>query len=305
MIATNKEQSARLLQCGASADTARDNTHQYGSRPTPIIQFDKEGNLIARHSGIREAERATGISHSFIIRCCKGKSLKAQEFIFLYEHDATSIMNRVSQLPNVQPLSIQNEIWKDIEGFEGIYQVSNLGRVKSCDRNVKCGRGSKRMPSQILYQHVLSLHGGTYRQCQVHLWLNGEENKFIVARLVAKAFIPNPHNLPQVNHKDEDPTNNHVDNLEWCTCAYNLAYNDGRARRAETRRKSYKRVLQIDNNDNVVREWESAIAAARGIGCALGSVSRVINGYRKYVRGFRFVWKDEWLTANGYKLNKT
>ena len=202
------------------------------------------------------------------------------------------------------PLSIQDEVWKEIKGYEGLYQVSNLGRVKSCDKIVKCGSGSKRMPSRILSQYISKLHGGTYKQCNVHLRANGEDKKFIVARLVAQAFIPNPNDLPQVNHKDEDPTNNHVDNLEWCTCAYNLAYNNGCARRAETRRKSYKRVLQIDDNGNVVKEWESAIAAARGIGCALGSVSRAIRGARKTTRGYRFVWKDEFLTSNGYKFNE-
>lgn len=305
-IATNRDQSARLLKCGVpaeSADMMIKASHRYGSRPIPILQFDRNGNFIARHNGIREAERATGITHGFIARCCKGKAIKAQDFIFLYEHDADSITNRLSQITDAHPLSIQNELWRDVLGLEGQYQVSNLGRVKSYDKIVKCGSGFKRMYSQILSQYISKLHGGTYKQCNVHLRVNGKNKGFIVARLVAQAFIPNPDNLPQVNHKDEDPTNNHVDNLEWCTCAYNLTYNNGCARRAETRKNNYKRVLQIDNDGNVVREWESAIAASRGIGCALASVSRVINGYRKHVRGYKFVLKDEWLTAQGYKLN--
>ena len=105
-IATTPEQSQRLLACGVPADTADmaiKNTHRYGSRPTPIIQFDENGNFIARHNGIREAERATGITHGFITRCCKGKALKAQGFIFLYEHDAESITDRISQRSDAQP----------------------------------------------------------------------------------------------------------------------------------------------------------------------------------------------------------
>ena len=306
-IATNQNQSASLLQCGVSADTAdmmREQSHRYGSHPTPIIQFDENGNFIARHNGIREAERATGITHGAIARCCKGRTAKVRGYIFLYEHDASDVVNRKSPSTSVAPMLIQGEVWSDIIGYEGLYQVSNMGRVRSCKRIVTCGFGTKIMESQIISTQILSRHKDSYKQCYVSLSKDGEGKKFIVARLVAKAFIPNPHNLPQVNHKDEDPTNNHVDNLEWCTCAYNLTYNNGCARRAETRRKSYKRVLQIDGNGSVVKEWESAIAAARGMGCALASISRAINGHRKHVRGYKFVWKDEWLTANGYKLNE-
>lgn len=96
------------------------------------------------------------------------------------------------------------EEWKDVVGFEGFYQVSNLGNVKR--------------------KKLLRLSGGG-RYVQVILSKNGKSYGKSVHRLVATAFLPNPDNLPCVNHKDENPKNNCVDNLEWCTYKYNNEYN--------------------------------------------------------------------------------
>lgn len=98
-----------------------------------------------------------------------------------------------------------------MEGYEGKYQVSNLGRIKSLSyRNTGI--------SKIL---VPKINKGYY---EIGLYLNGIRKMFFVHRLVALTFIPNPNNLPQINHIDEDKTNNCVDNLEWCTQAYNNIY---------------------------------------------------------------------------------
>lgn len=116
-----------------------------------------------------------------------------------------------------------NEIWKDIKGYEGIYQISNFGNVKSLDRYVFAGNGANHK-----YQHIkerkLKLNGGE-KYIQVILCKNGKTKPFLVHRLVAEAFIPNSDNLPCVNHKDEDTKNNNVNNLEWCTYKYNNEYN--------------------------------------------------------------------------------
>lgn len=115
------------------------------------------------------------------------------------------------------------EIWKDVTGYEGLYQVSNFGNVKSCDRVVLAG-----MNSNHTYQHIksklLKTGGGKYKQ--VILCKDGKIKAFTVHRLVAQAFIPNPNNLPCINHKDENPSNNRADNLEWCTYKYNNEYNN-------------------------------------------------------------------------------
>lgn len=126
-------------------------------------------------------------------------------------------------------LNIMQEEWKDIQGYEGLYQVSNLGRVKSCSRIVYTGNGVKHK-YQRLREHILKSSGAKYRQ--VILCKNGKTKQGLLHRLVAEAFIPNPDNLPCINHKDENPLNNRADNLEWCSYKYNNEYNNriGRCR---------------------------------------------------------------------------
>lgn len=124
-----------------------------------------------------------------------------------------------------------NEIWKPVVGYEGLYEVSNLGRVKSL--------GNTRGPSRfrgietIMRQEVSKF--GYYR---VALRKDKKYKHFYVHRLVAEAFIPNPDNLPYVNHKDESRTNNCVDNLEWCTQRYNVNYANSQKKKAESFKKS-------------------------------------------------------------------
>lgn len=113
------------------------------------------------------------------------------------------------------------EIWKDIPNFEGLYQVSNLGNVKTLDKYVNSGikNNSKvKRIGKILKQY----NKGGY--LQVSLRKNYKRYYFGIHRLVAMAFIPNPNNYPQVNHKDENKLNNCVENLEWCTAQYNCNY---------------------------------------------------------------------------------
>lgn len=107
------------------------------------------------------------------------------------------------------------EEWKDITGYEGLYQVSNLGRVRRSGKILKGGYNNKGY-------HTINL-------CK-----NGISKSFFVHRLVAIAFIPNPNNFPIVNHKDENPKNNCVDNLEWCTKSYNATYGTAKERKAQT-----------------------------------------------------------------------
>lgn len=111
------------------------------------------------------------------------------------------------------------EIWKDIKGYEGLYQVSNLGRVKSLTRKVKTFNGVRTSKGQLL--KPLKTNRGYYR---VDLRQN-QTNKYVaIHRLVAEAFVPNPNNYHIVNHKDSNQTNNNADNLEWCTQSYNVKY---------------------------------------------------------------------------------
>lgn len=135
------------------------------------------------------------------------------------------------------------EIWKTIEGHEN-YQVSNYGRVKSIERDYVNSKGI----SHHVEEHFMKLSTNTHHgYTQVMVSLAGPTMcRLIVARLVAKAFIPNPDNLPQVNHKDENPYNNNADNLEWCTCKYNNTYNGLAAKRITKRYKA----IEVYNADH-------------------------------------------------------
>ena len=106
------------------------------------------------------------------------------------------------------------EIWKPIEGYEGLYEVSNLGRVRSLDRfYYRLHKGKVLSPTKDRYGYLT-----------VTLNCNGKSKTIKIHRLVAQAFLPNPDNLPQVNHKDEVKSNNCVDNLEWCSAKYNVNF---------------------------------------------------------------------------------
>ena len=111
------------------------------------------------------------------------------------------------------------EEWRDIEGYEGLYQVSNLGRVKSLARVVIRSDGKPNTVNEKILKY-----GMNRGYCAVVLCKDGKKKMYKVHRLVAMAFLRNPHNLPEVNHKDEDKKNNCVDNLEWCTSLYNINY---------------------------------------------------------------------------------
>ena len=116
-----------------------------------------------------------------------------------------------------------DEQWRPVDGFEGLYAVSNLGRVKS----LKYGREKILKPAK---------HRNGY--LFVTLCINGKRKHFLVHRLVATAFIPNPEGFEQVNHKDENPSNNVVTNLEWCDCKYNINYGTHNERMASTKRNN-------------------------------------------------------------------
>ena len=126
------------------------------------------------------------------------------------------------------------EIWKDVKGYEGLYQVSNLGRVK---RLRFINRHLDFKQEKILKPYK---DGGDY-YFVIGLHKNGKKKYKAIHRLVAEAFIPNPNNYPIVNHKDENKENNYVDNLEWCTHKYNSNYGNARTKMREKAFQSWAR----------------------------------------------------------------
>lgn len=175
-----------------------------------------------------------------------------------------------------------NEIWKDIEGFEGYYQVSNLGRVKSLDRWVRNSEKSKRfVPSQIMAD-VSDKDG--YRELILHK--NGKKKTYKVHRIVAQTFIPNPDNLPEVNHRDDNKSNNEVDNLEWCDRTYNNTYN-GKAKR--TGLTQGKRINQYTLDGEFIRTWNTIHEPEHEIGFSSANISSACRGKAKTAYGY--IWK--------------
>ena len=167
------------------------------------------------------------------------------------------------------------EIWKDIEGFEGYYQISNMGRVKSLERTVWNGRGYQKVPEKIL-------EGGDngYGYLKVELCKEGKVKTCRIHRLVAMAFIPNPNNLPEVNHKDKIRTNNKVENLEWCTSQYNVEYSQGKA------------VIGINKVSGLILEFPSVREAERQTGIASSNICACLKGRLKSTGGYYWFYAD-------------
>ena len=122
------------------------------------------------------------------------------------------------------------EIWRPVVGYEGLYEVSSYGRVRSLDRYVKGRYGNYRLHKG----KILSPAKDKTGYLKVVLSCNGKSKTIKVHRLIAQTFILNPDNLPEVNHKDEDKTNNRVENLEFCNRKYNCNYGSRNIRRRET-----------------------------------------------------------------------
>lgn len=173
------------------------------------------------------------------------------------------------------------EIWKDIEGYEGLYQISNTGLVKSFK---KCqGRGYYNTPFHFL-KPSLSTNG----YYDVTLYKEPKNrHKVLVHKLVAQAFIPNPDNHPCVNHKDENKLNNNVNNLEWCTYGYNNAYGTARIRGIE---KRSKKIAQYTLEGQQIATYMSAHVAARLLGVSATDIFYCCSGKSDVAYGYRWVY---------------
>lgn len=180
------------------------------------------------------------------------------------------------------------EIWKDIAGYEGAYQVSNLGNVRSVNRIIRDTIGRTRhLKGKTLHPKQNPRSG--------YLVVGLSDDTKYVHRLVAEAFINNPQNLPEVNHKDETRTNNVVSNLEWCDRQYNHDYGDRTAKEAQTKSKA---VAQLTLTGTLITTYQNAIEASKATGANRRQIQMVASGYvHKDKRGKTI----RYLTAGGYK----
>lgn len=165
------------------------------------------------------------------------------------------------------------EEWKPVIGLEGKYEVSNLGRVASLNYR-RSGKRGLMLPRD---------NGKGY--FTVYLWEEGKPCPKLIHRLVAQAFIDNPENLLEVNHIDEDKSNNQASNLEWCTRQYNINYGTGTARATA---KISKEVIALDGKGKIIHRYKSTRDAGRD-GFTQTSVAACCRGKRKSHKGL--IWR--------------
>lgn len=187
-----------------------------------------------------------------------------------------------------------NEEWRPVVGYEGKYEVSNTGRVRSVDR---IDTENHLRYSQILKQ--------IYRRGYARVGLrDGKKQKcYFVHRLVAAAFIPNPDNLPQINHKDCNPSNNFVDNLEWCDAFYNINYADRNKKVSDAltgriNTGNSRRVERYTQEEEYLDTYESAADAERILGIYATNILAVCRGKQKTAGKY---WSQEEEKYKRYK----
>ena len=163
------------------------------------------------------------------------------------------------------------QVWRDIKGYEGLYQISNTGKVRSL--NYRGIKGKKKV-----------LKGSKDRD-GYHLIILSKNNKqktFKIHRLVAETFILNPNNFPCVNHIDENKINNCVWNLEWCNFKYNLEYSGNNKKGTQSSRK---KILCIETK----KIYNSITEASKDMNCDISNISKCLNGKTKTACGYH--WK--------------
>jgi len=176
---------------------------------------------------------------------------------------------------------MNKEEWRDIAGYEGRYQVSNIGRVKSL-AHVTIRRNGSKLPLKERVLKPVSSHG----YLQVTLYNSGSKKKFLVHRLVCEAFHENPKNKPCVNHIDENKANNTASNLEWCTYEENLNHGTGNARRGKALSRP---VGQYTRYGELIKVWQSTMEVERHLGFSNQNISTAALG--KYKTAYGYVWK--------------
>ena len=167
---------------------------------------------------------------------------------------------------------MKNENWKEIAGYEGLYEVSDLGRIKS----LKYGK-----------ERILKPRKHTCGYLHVNLYKDGHKKQLLVHRLVADAFVPNPNNLETINHKDEVKTNNVSSNLEWMSRADNVAYSQP---------QWGKRSVQMfdKSTGELLKTFPSTMEAERVTGISRSHISKCCKGKYKSTGGYIWKYQSEW-----------
>ena len=184
---------------------------------------------------------------------------------------------------------MDKEIWRDVKGYEGLYAVSNLGRVKSL--------GNDKSRREKILRPCNNMRG----YLQINLWKGGERKLHYIHRLVLSTFSPceNSHEL-QVNHIDENKLNNSIENLEWCDSSYNINHGTRNKRSAEknTNGKLSIPIVQLSREGKYIRSYKSSHDAAREGGYHQGSIIACCRGRQKTHGDYKWMYLSEYLDKN-------
>lgn len=196
---------------------------------------------------------------------------------------------------------MQKEIWRKIKNSNEYY-VSNFGRVKTLDKKVRCrGKENARtINGSILKPYRYSPPTSLTKYQYVYIGYKGERKNKLVHRLVSEAFLPNPENKPQVNHKDGNGCNNNVDNLEWSTQSENIRHSYSilgtkvwHKNLPTGKQPRSKQIIQKTLDGKTVKVWDSGMQAVRELGANKSSLSQCANGKQKEHLGFTWWWKTK------------
>lgn len=185
---------------------------------------------------------------------------------------------------------IDGEVWKDVVGYEGLYRVSNLGRVKSLERKDSIGRKVK--------ERIMSQTKSPQDYPMINICKNSKEDIFPVHRLVSIAFLENIDNKPQVNHKDGNRSNNNIDNLEWVSCSENIKHAFRELGRTPSHTGMFgklhhnaRAVVQLSMDGVFIARYDAQHEAYRITGISQGNIGACCRGERKSTGGYK--WKYE------------
>lgn len=196
------------------------------------------------------------------------------------------------------------EEWRDIKGWEGYYQVSNLGNIKSLERKVWCGRG--RGYCKIVPEKILKAWKNNCGYLWVVLCKEGSRKNYYVHQLVGNAFLSNPQGYKELNHKDENKENNCANNLEWCSKSYNNNYGTrnkrvaGKLRGRKLSEEHIRKIAEkksipiygINRVSGLIVEFSSAKEAEKTLGINKSHITSCCKGKRKSAGGYYWMYSE-------------